>query len=1092
MVFLVFLMVRFLPRRLTLAGWSLFLALPATAAAPPTTPAVAAPSAATGIEFRPNQRQWPANVLFAADVPGGRLFLEAGRLVQARYDVEAVEAVHELPRAAQANARIRAHAYGVEFVGADRAARVLPEEAAGSVTSYLLGNDASRWAPNVPGYHAVRYQSLYPGTDLRLYATGPDHSQVEYDFELAPGADPTRIGLRYAGQDKLELREGVLCVRTSVGEVREQRPVAYQLTAQGARVPVRCHYVLESGNTVRFALPDGYDRARALIIDPVLVYASYTGATSPNWGFTATHDPQGNLYAGSISFGQGFPVSFGAYDILFSANIDVAIIKFNPSATTGQASRVWATFVGGSNEERPHSMVVDQQGNLAVLGTTKSTNFPTTSGAFDRSHNGASDLVVYKLNATGSALVASTYLGGSSDDGILADNSALWNNYGDDYRGDITIDAQNNVLLTAVTKSNNFPTQNAFQATRGGGHDVVIAKLPPALTNLTWSSYFGGSADDDGYSIQVDSLGGVYVGGGTASRSLPNLGGLRSAYGGGPADGFVLRVGPTGTALTNFTYLGTTAYDQAYFVQLDRQGAVYALGQTAGAYPVSAGVYSNPNSRQFIQKLDAGLSTSLFSTVIGNGSPSSSRPNLSPTAFLVDNCGQLLLSGWGGSNIAGMPTTPDAIQRTASNSSGAITSAFGYFYIMQLAPNAQSLIYGTYYGNGSTHTDGGTSRFDKRGVIYQSVCVVESSGVPSLLTTPNAWARTKGSTGNNAAFKMDVLQLNADFTTSNIPNGSPNRVGCAPLLRYFNRPASSNIAGSTAFWDFGNGQTSTLADNVSTTYTTPGRYIVRLVLTNRVGCQQGIIATDTVIVEGVAKPVAGPDRVVCAGSPTTLAVANPDPAATYSWLPALGLSATTGPSVTATLTATTTYIVTGTSATGGCTSADTVTLTLAPLPQAAITTSGVLMADEPITFQVALTPAEPIATVSWDFGDSQTSTDLAPTHRYAEGGSYTVRAQVTTSAGCAVEATQLLAIEAVPSVYPNVITPNGDNLNDTFEPRVTGAAVDLKIFNRWGRLVYEQADYRGGWGGNVAAGTYYYYLTTTAGRSWKGWVEVVK
>jgi gliding motility-associated-like protein len=1057
---------------------------------------VAGPRPSSGVQFIRNQRQWDDRVLFAADVPGGRLFLERGRLMQARYDAAAVEAAHELPREKQATARIRAHAYAVEFVGANPKANVLGEDATGSETSYFIGNDPAHWAARVPGFGGVRYQGLYPGTDLRFYATSPEDPTapdgIEYDFELAPGADPARIGLRYDGQTSLKItKDGALAVQTTVGEVREQRPFAYQLDAQGRRVAVRCHYVLTANHTVRFALPDGYDHARRLVIDPVLVYASYTGSTAANWGFTATHDPQGNLYSGSIAFAAGYPVSTGAYDTSFGGAVDIAIIKFDPNATVGRASRVWATLVGGSQEDRPHSMVVNQQGQLVVLGTTESSNFPTTSGAFDRSYNNNTDLVVFTLNPTGSAMVASTFLGGNGIDGVLDNASDLWNNYGDDYRGDITVDAQDNVYLTSVTRSAGFPTQNAFQSTRRGQHDAVVVKMPASLGSLTWSSFLGGSDDDNGYSIQVDSASGaVYVGGGTASNNMPSMTGLNNSYRGGTADGFIVRISPNGSSITNGTYLGTSAYDQAYFVQLDRQGAVYALGQTAGQYPVSAGVYSNPGSRQFIQKLDANLATSVLSTVIGNGNPSTNRPNLSPTAFLVDNCGQILLSGWGGGNIAGMPTTSDAILRNVTNSTGSITTAFGYFYIMQLTANAQALAYGTYYGNGSTHSDGGTSRFDKRGVVYQSVCVVETSGIQPLLTTPNAWSRARGATGNNAAFKMDVLEQQVNFTTSNQPFGSPNRTGCAPLLRYFNRPASSVLPGTTAFWDFGNGQTSNIPNNASTTFTTPGRYIVRLTVSGGSGCQQQIMATDTVFVQGVAKPVLGPDQTVCPGGNTILAVPTPDPAATYVWSPATGLNTTNGPTVTATPTATTTYTVVGTSAVGGCTSADTITVSVAPAPQPTLATEGELIVGQAISFPLTLTPAGTLATANWDFGDGQTSTEPTPTHTYTATGQYAVRVQGTTAQGCAVDVTLSITVGAY--VQPNIITPNNDGKNDTFEPSVTADPVTLTVFNRWGRKVFEQDNYTTGWGTDVSAGTYYYRLTSASGQSWKGWVEVVK
>ena len=198
----------------------------------------------------------------------------------------------------------------------------------------------------------------------------------------------------------------------------------------------------------------------------------------------------------------------------------------------------------------------------------------------------AIDLVLAKLSATGSQLLGATYMGGTADDGRMPTSSNLYNNFGDDFRGDVITDRQNNVYFTSVSRSTNFPTSTgAYQTARRGTQDAVVSKLNPGLTALTWSTYLGGTGEEAAYSIQLDSLNGVFVAGGTSSTNFPGtLGGLRATSGGGPADGFVAHLSPTGTAVAQATYLGTSSYDQAYFVQLDRKGAVYVLGQTNGTY----------------------------------------------------------------------------------------------------------------------------------------------------------------------------------------------------------------------------------------------------------------------------------------------------------------------------------------------------------------------------------------------------------------------------------------------------------------------------------------------------------------------------
>ncbi|WP_460504172.1 SBBP repeat-containing protein, partial [Hymenobacter agri] len=272
------------------------------------------------------------------------------------------------------------------------------------------------------------------------------------------------------------------------------------------RRAVACRYVLAEGSTVRFAL-GAYDHARALTIDPVVVFASYSGSAANNWGFTATYDPAGNLYTGGIAFDIGYPTTAGAFQTTFKALVDIAIIKFNTNVS-GPAARVWATYLGGNDADFPTSLVVNSQGELLVLGTSGSDDFPVTAAAAQRrfasgvaadpfgfgapydAPNGT-DLVITRLNATGTALRGSTYLGGSGNEGLLplAFNTSassptpqLAHNYGDPFRGDILVDAADNVYVASHTTSANFPVAAGLGgAYRGGTSDGVVVKLAPAL-----------------------------------------------------------------------------------------------------------------------------------------------------------------------------------------------------------------------------------------------------------------------------------------------------------------------------------------------------------------------------------------------------------------------------------------------------------------------------------------------------------------------------------------------------------------------------------------------------------------------------------
>jgi hypothetical protein len=483
-------------------------------------------------------------------------------------------------------------------MGADAATALAPSQATAEVRNYLHGNDPAHWASAVPSYRQVRYQAPWPGIAARFYENETQH--LEYDFEVAAGADASRVQLRYEGASSLTLSaDGQLHVGTTVGALTELAPHAYQLDpATGQHQAVACRYRLRpEAAQVSFEL-GAYDHRRPLVIDPTVVFSTYSGAKGSNWGFTATYDAAGNMYSGGIVLDDSFalpsyPITAGAFQTTFGALIDIALIKYNTNAN-GAAARMWATYLGGNSHDFPSSLVVNAQNELIVLGSTSSTNYPVTNRALQRRFAGGTavspfgpasddvyrvssgtDIVVTRLNAAGSALAASTYLGGSGNDGIAAYDPFLAarqlpQNYGDALRGDVLADAQGNIYVASVTGSSNFPvTAGSFGTSyQGGTCDAVVVKLPPALDRLTWSGYLGGSAADAAYSVQLDPSGNAYVGGGTLSAGLPGTAGSYQASAQGDVDGFVARIAANGSVVQHATYLGTSTYDQAFFVQL--------------------------------------------------------------------------------------------------------------------------------------------------------------------------------------------------------------------------------------------------------------------------------------------------------------------------------------------------------------------------------------------------------------------------------------------------------------------------------------------------------------------------------------------
>lgn len=776
----------------------------------------------TSIDFIANKGQWKSEVNFKANIPGATVWLESSRFTYDFVSQTDMDRVHELwhsKRGSQElnNAKIRHHAYKVKFVGAN--ANVVYEglDRKSNYHNYFLGDEESKWAGNVPLSGKVIGHSLYEAIDIMTYSKD---GNFKYDFIVHPGGDPAEIKLEYSGAD-IRLLYKELVLDLSVGSVYEHAPVAYQLI-KGKRKKVSCNYVLE-GNSIRFDFPKGYNASYDLIIDPELIFSTYTGSTADNWGFTATYDEEGNLYGGGIVFNSGYPTTTGAYSEVFNGGLrDIGITKY----TSDGSNQVYSTYLGGSGIESPHSLMVDNEGNLVLMGSTSSTNFPTTAGSYDESFNGGeSDIVITKFNSDGSSLLASTFIGGSESDGVLSLFSVLNHNYGDEARGEVFIDVNDNIYVASVTSSNDFPTTDLSEEQDWqGGMDACVIVFPPSLDSLIFSTYLGGSSDDAAYSIKKkDNL--LVVAGGTTSNGFPTTSSsLNPQYIGGSSDGFVLTLDSVGS-IYNSSFIGTPSYDQVYFVEIDPEFHVFLTGQSEGAYPVSSGVYSNANGSQFVQEMSSELSISILSTVFGTGG---AGIDISPTAFLVDQCDHVYISGWGGiqgtGSTTGLPITSDAFQSTTDGND---------FYFIVFESNFEGLLYATYFGGNTTttgeHVDGGTSRFDKDGIIYQAVCA-GCGGSDEFPTTAGAWSQTNGSTNCN----LGTLKMEFDFQGIDAEAIVSDTIFCddPPFLVPF---YGSGDQIPYHFWDFGDGNSSNEADPTHS-YDAEGIYDIQYIVIDSNTC----------------------------------------------------------------------------------------------------------------------------------------------------------------------------------------------------------------------------------------------------------------
>jgi gliding motility-associated-like protein len=720
---------------------------------------------------------------------------------------------------------LHSNAYKVNFLGGNKFTQNTPDKIQPYHTNYFVGTDKNKWASDCKIAQAVSYKNVYPNVDLRYYS---DAGKMKYDIIVHPGGNVDKIAMQYTGVDKIEVKNKELLINTSVGLVKELYPYSYQANETG-RQTVNCRYTVNN-NIVRFKV-DNYDPTSTLVIDPTLIFSTFTGSTADNWGYAATPAPDGSFYAGGIAFSTGFPVSPGAYQTAFGGGAsddqigvgyDVAIMKFSANGS----NRLYATYLGGNGNESPSSMISDAQGNLVITGRTSSPNFPIIppkTGGPDY------DIFVVKLNAAGTAPLGGARAGGSGNDGVnirpkwVAPSGAYGTrrNYGDDARGEVIIDAAGNILVASCTQSNNFPvTPGALQTGFGGGNtgpeashfpqDGVILKFTPNLSTVLFSTYFGGTGDDACFVLSQNPLtGDIYVAGGTNSADLPGrnaAGVMQPSYKGGEVDGFVSQIKSNGSAVVRTTYQGTGGDDMVYGIQFDKAGFPYIMGTTTGVWTVFNAIFSNNGGKQFISKLKPDLSDYVYSTVFGTGA---AEPNLSPIAFLVDRCENVYVSGWGGgiNTRLGYPSSGTTNMPEVNPIPGIPPPDGDDFFFFVLAKNAASQLFGSHFGHfgGQTgeHVDGGTSRFDNNGIVYQALCSCHDGG-GTFPTTPGAWSSTNNSTSCNlAAVKIEMNFAGVSASVRTLINNIPDAVsGCNPLrVNVFD---SISIA-KTFIWDWGDG-----------------------------------------------------------------------------------------------------------------------------------------------------------------------------------------------------------------------------------------------------------------------------------------------
>jgi len=855
---------------------------------------IQAPPPLSGVWFVPNEGQWNPEVNASARVHGGDLWLTdhgwKAAMLGPGYDAIGR---HETPAGP-----LTQFVLDAQWVNANAASGSVDfQNPARHHVSFYKGDNPSHWAAGVQPAGKFKHHEVWSGVTFVMNGQLGRTDRVKYDWVVAAGADPAQIITRYEGMEFLLLEDGSLrhLVGPSVGEgaektgvwgqLVEQAPFAYQMNGSILE-EVSCSYRLESGQdgATQIGFDIGpYDETRPLIIDPEIEFASFVGSSADSWGFTAAYDNDGRLIGGSGVRGAGYPTTAGAFDASFNGgDFDFGISVFSSDGTTLE----YSTYLGGTQREYPHSIVTNEEGDIYVMGTSGSSDFPTTTDAYQPSFNGGPfidlgvnsfygsfdsgcDIVISKLNGITGALDASTFVGGTDNDGLNL-GAKLNYNYGDVCRGEINVDGTGDVWVASSTRSSDFPMVQALDPALNGTCDAVIFRLDEDLAALEFSSYFGGNDDDAAFGIQfaANSDGLAYFTGGTKSNDLPATPGAYQTDLAGDVDGYIASVDYSGPSpfLAVVSYFGTDDYDQAYFVQLDTEDRPYICGQTTGSSMALVGdVYSaNPNGSTFVARLTENLEFVDWITRIGLPM---SGVDISPTAFLVSDCDEMYLSGWGGdtqsnsafasgSTTSGMPVTTDAYQMGTDGSD---------FWLGVLSPNAADLTYGSFFGGSfsNEHVDGGTSRFDKNGTVYQAVCA-GCGGWDDFPTTAGAWEDINGSSNCN----LGVFKFNLGSLIADIEIDAPDVICAGEPIQFVN----TSIGGTSFEWFFGD-LSSSDEENPEYIYATPGEWEVMLIasdVSGSGGCLEPDTAFATLFIQETPNPSIDEVPVLCPGDEVTL------------------------------------------------------------------------------------------------------------------------------------------------------------------------------------------------------------------------------
>jgi hypothetical protein len=717
------------------------------------------------LSFEENRGQAAARTRFLSRGPGYTLALSPTEAVVSLAGRQAVERSRSAAAGSPQHSTLNTqHSLRLRLVGGSTRAKVTGIEKQRGIVNYLIGNDPKQWRTHIPTFAKVKYERVYPGVDLVYHGT---QGSLEYDFEVAPGADPSQIRLSATGAEKVELSPtGDLLLHTPAGTLTQHKPVAYQ-QIDGRRVEVAARFTLDPSSVIRHPSPNHarfrdasritddasqsairnpqsaivsfqlarYDATQPLIIDPTLAFSTYFGGSSDDTGTGVATDSSGSVYVCGYTTSTDLATA-GPYQGAAGGGTDAFLFKLSADGSTLH----YATYLGGSANEFGLDVDVDGSGQACAVGYTRSTNFPT-GNAYDTTGDSNADAFVTRLSADGASLIYSTYLGATGFDSCT----------------DVEVEADGVAHLVGVAASSGFPMVAAVDTTFSGGSEAWVAEFPADGSAPSYSTFLGGTGAEQGFAIAVDSDGSAYVTGETGSATtFPVVNAIYSTRAGSTGnDAFVSKLTWNGTtlALAYSTYLGGSANERGLGIAVDSSGAAYTTGYTGSSdFPTTSGAYDTSfgsSSDIYVTGLTAAGTALAYSTYLGNsGDKHGNR-------IAVDTDGQAVVVGY---TTGAYPTT-NAYQATYGGSQDGV--------ITKLAADGASLVYSTYLGGtGSDNVAAVALTSDGNAVLAGST---SSSSFPLVNAVDSSLASSEA-----FAARLVTFAAPSGFTVTEGSNGRPS------------------------------------------------------------------------------------------------------------------------------------------------------------------------------------------------------------------------------------------------------------------------------------------------------------------------------